>query len=947
MKGQTMNRTTLLPLTVIMLLLSLTVFASAEPIESEYLPGEILLKFHQQIMPEIAANQIATGVASIDAIFEDAPLISLNRALPAVESGNAYGLDRVWSLKFDVSTDLLPLLDALCADPSVEYAEPRYVRYLDRIGTAEVYPRTDGGDEIPNDPYYSSQWALPRIQAAQAWDVTHGSPTIPVAIVDSGTDLDHPDLAANIWQNDVELSGTPGVDDDGNGFVDDFYGWDFMDSDGYPNPSPGASHGTHTSGSASAVTNNGVGVAGVGWSCKIMAVRTGDGIYIYYGIEGINYAALTGARVISCSWGGGGGSQYEQDVINNATALGALVVAAAGNESSSAPHYPAAYDNVTAVAATNTGDVRSTYSNYGTWVDCTAPGDFIYSTVIGGYGYMSGTSMSCPHVAGLAGLVTSMHPEWTPDRVEAQILSTCDNIDAVNPAFVGLLGAGRINAYRAVTESNPYLVISDDGFSDEDGDGIIEPGEWVEFWVEITNLLEPLNNVQGTVSTTDPYVTLNQSQASYGNLATGASASNQATPFAFDVSPDAPGSHQITFNLQLTGDGGYSSTEYVSFTILPIYGDHDVGNVVLTVTNFGSLGFYDYAVSGSNIGSGFQYPAGTTSALFHGSLMVGVSTSMVSDNSYGNSSYDNYDFRNVPGGELSISPGSIADQEGMTIFEDSRSSIPIGVQVTQLSYAWANPPDDDFVMLRYDVTNTTSSTLNNLYVAVYLDWDVGDYSNNQAGWDPDSAVGWMKDASSPYYGLCLVSHDPASYRAVQNSTYVYNNLFTDALKYQFMTEGFVVTQSSSPDDWSMQLSAGPFQIAPGATEIVGFAMLGGDNLSDLRFNVGQARLRWGDIILDVPPGAETSQPFTLRLYEPYPNPFNPTTRIDFALPQAGYATLKAFDATGREVATLINGWTSAGQHSIPFIAGDLGSGVYFLRLQTGDTVEMRKVVLLK
>ena len=773
------------------------------------------------------------------------------------------------------------------------------------------------------------------------------SPTVPIAIVDSGTDLDHPDLQANIWQNDIELSGVTGVDDDGNGFVDDFYGWDFMDGDGYPNPSAGASHGTHCSGIASAVTNNGVGIAGVGWSCKIMAVRTGDGIYIYYGIEGINYAALTGARVISCSWGGSAGSQYEQDVINDATSRGALVVAAAGNESSSAPHYPSCYDNVTAVASTNPGDVRSSFSNFGEWVDCCAPGDFIYSTTIGSYGYMSGTSMSCPHVAGLAGLVVAMHPEWTPDRVEAQILSTCDNIDALNPSFTGLLGAGRINAYRAVTESNPYLVISDDGFEDEDGDGVIEPGEWVTFWVEITNLLEPLDNVQGLVSTSDPYATVTQNQASFGDLGTGASASNQSGPFAFEVAPDAPGSHQMTFDLELTGDGGYSSTEYIRFTVLPIYGDHDVGNVVLTVTNFGALGFSDYAISGGNFGSGFQYPAGTSSALYHGSVMVGVSSSMVSDNCYGNSTYDNYDFRNVPGGELFITPGTLADQEGLTIYNDGRSSAPIGVEVTQHSYAWADPPDDDFVMLRYDITNTTASALTNLYVSVYLDWDIGDYSNNQAGWDADSAVGWMKDATSPYYGLCLLSHDPASYRAVQNSVYVYSNAFIDPLKYQFMTEGFVVTQSSTSDDWSMQLSAGPFEIAPGATEIVGFAMLGGDNLGDLCTNAGQARFRWGDIILDVETPPVASRPVQFALNEPYPNPFNPSTAINYQLPAYSFVNLSAYDLSGRKVTELVNGWREAGLHQVTFDGSSLVSGIYFLRLQAGDFNGMRKVILIK
>ncbi len=928
----------------------------AESFEKGYYPGEIIVKFHDQITPVSGNDGPTTGIASVDEILDTQAFLAVARALPAVEEGNAFGLDRVWSLKFADETDLDPLIAALNADPAVAYAEPRYVRTVSRRQSVAAPPVVDGADEIPNDPSYSLQWGLTKVSAANAWDYTHGSADIPIAIVDSGTDLDHPDLQDDIWENTEELLGLPGVDDDENGYIDDFYGWDFMDNDGYPDPDPGSSHGSHCSGIASAVTDNGVGIAGLGWNCPIMSVRAGTGLYIYYGTEGINYAALTGARVISCSWGGPTGSQYEQDVINDATARGALVVAAAGNESSSAPHFPSAFDNVLAVAATNPGDVRSSYSNFGEWVDCAAPGDQIYSTVIGGYGYMSGTSMACPLVAGLAGLVTSMHPEWEPDRVEAQILSTCDNIDALNPGFAGLLGAGRINAERAVTESNPYLIISDEGYQDEDGDGVIEPGEGVDFWVEVTNLLEPLNNVQGTVSTDDPYATLTQTQADFGDLGSGASASNQSAPFSFMVSPSAPGSHQITFTLEITGDGGYSSTHYVRFTVLPIYGNHDVGNVVLTVTNFGSLGYYDYAGTGTNVGSGFQYPAGTTSGLFHGSLMVGISPNQVSDNCYGNNAYDNYDFTVIPGGELFIQQGTVADQEGLAIFDDGGSSAPLGVEITQRSYAWADPPDDDYVILRFDVSNPTTSTLSGVYVSLYLDWDINDYSANSAGWDPDSLVGYMFDESSPLYGLCLLSHDPVSYRAVENAVYVYNNAYTDAIKYQFMTEGFITTQSASPGDYSMQMTAGPFDLDPGGTESVAFAMLGGDGVRDLQQNVGAARQRWLELILPVTEAPENSSPTEFILQPAFPNPFNPVTAIRFLMPEAGWVTLDVFDVNGRMVGrNSVTGfarsasakWYPAGTHRIVFDGSGLSSGIYLYRLTVNGYSAVGKMVLMK
>ncbi len=935
----------------------------AAPADPQMVPDELLVKFSEQIIPQRQAGNIATGLASVDAILAANPLASLNRALPAVEDGNPCGLDRVWSLKFNPNTDLLHLLAQLSEDPQIEYAEPRYLRYPDRTLDLKTQGIPAGNDEIPNDPLFAQQWSLEAIQAASAWDITHGSPAIPLAIVDTGTQLNHPDLASNIWHNEVELSGITGVDDDDNGFVDDFYGWDFLEGDGYPDPAPTATHGTHTAGIASAATNNGLGMAGVGWSCKIMPVRTGDAETITYGIEGINYAALTGARVISCSWGGSSSSQYEQDVINDATSRGSLVVAAAGNQNSSSPHYPAACDNVTAVAATTQGDLRYSYSNYGDWVDCCAPGVEILSSVIGGgYDSFSGTSMSCPHVAGLAGLIAAQHSDWPPQQLAAQILSTCDNIDVLNPAYAGLLGAGRINSFRAVTENNPYIIVSDQGFADADGDGVIEPGESVDFWVELTNLLAAVAGVQVSVTTADPYATITQNLANFGDLESGASASNQSAPFAFQVLPTAPASHQITFALQITAAGGYAGSEYVHFTILPLYGDHDVGNVVLTVTNFGALGFVDYVNgSGSVLGSGFQYPAGSARALYHGSLLVGMSPARVSDNCYGNDAYDRYDFRAVPGGELVIWPGEIADQEGLAVFDDSTSVPPMGVNITQRSYAWAAPPDDDFVILRYDLTNTTEAELANLYAALYLDWDVNSYAYNQAGWDADSAIGYMKDDFSPYYGFCLLSHEAASYRVVQNSVYVYGNVFTDSLKYQFMTEGFVMTQSPAPDDYSVLLSAGPFTLASGATQTVAFAVLGGNDLGDLRLNAAQARWLWHSAIVGVPPETSLERPANYSLSPAYPNPFNPIAALRLQLPASSEVILEVFDVTGRTVGANLrvrSGGVSeasagaplqmtAGTYDITFDGTELPSGIYLCRLQAGNFSAVQKLVLLK
>lgn len=290
-------------------------------------------------------------------------------------------------------------LARLRGNPSFQYVEPDQ-----RVRTSAD----------PNDPFYSSQWGLPAIRAPQAWERVTSSYATIVAVIDSGVDYTHQDLAANMWRNPREIPGNR-IDDDRNGFVDDVYGWDFGNRDADPMDDHG--HGTHVAGTIGAVGNNGVGVAGVAWSCKIMALKflnsAGSG-WTSDAILALNYAVANGARISNNSWGGGGFSQGLRDAIGAAGARSHVFVAAAGNDGrdiDTVPFYPASYpaNNIVSVAATARGDVRASFSNYGERsVDIAAPGVSIYSTLPGGrYGYQSGTSMAAPHVTGALALATS------------------------------------------------------------------------------------------------------------------------------------------------------------------------------------------------------------------------------------------------------------------------------------------------------------------------------------------------------------------------------------------------------------------------------------------------------------------------------------------------------------------------------------------------------------
>ena len=299
------------------------------------------------------------------------------------------------------------------------YRMQKEVKYAEPDNVAQAL-------DVPDDPYYPSQWALAKVQAPQAWDITQGSSSVKIAILDTGIDLDHPDLAGKIVYNkNCTTTAT----------FDDVLG-----------------HGTHVAGIAAAYTDNGIGVAGLGRNASLMNVKvlSDEGVGFFSWIaSGIIWATDNGANVINMSLGSKTASSVLEDAVNYAWGRGVLVVAAAGNSADSVPFYPASYQNCIAVAATNANDNLASFSNYGPWVTVAAPGDSIYSTFnTGGYTWKSGTSMASPHVAGLAGLLFSVVSDDNGDgvlndEVRLRIESTCDNI-GVDVAY------GRINAYQAV-----------------------------------------------------------------------------------------------------------------------------------------------------------------------------------------------------------------------------------------------------------------------------------------------------------------------------------------------------------------------------------------------------------------------------------------------------------------------------------------------------------------
>lgn len=466
----------------------LSLILSLDPISVD---GEAIVRFRSKLVETVKGTfelPPSLNYAKAEFGIYDVHLLLQGRM---DELDTQYGMDRAYILRFDPTKNVKEFVAHVSISPDVEIAEPNYLYRLS--GT-------------PNDSLFPSQWHLPDIKAPHGWEIQRGSPDVVIAVIDAGLDTAHPDLNANLWRNPGEV--LDGTDTDGNGYIDDIVGWDWTDGDNDPTPTyfgfaGGTSdedHGTWCNGIANAVTDNEIGIAGVAWNVQMMGLRatawrSPGHVNIVHAVNAMHYARTNGARVISCSWGGGGFSDFVNNAIQQAHTAGLVIVAAAGNDNSEALHYPSAYANVIAVAGTDRNNQKWDWSNYGTWVDVSAPAVGILGTDTDGQGteiYMSGsgTSASAPQVAGLAALLFLKYPDSSNIFVENRIFETCDPInDTLYDQ--GKLGHGKINMLKALgigAYSLPVLC----GFTICDSiggnnNGRPEPGEICRLIISLTN----------------------------------------------------------------------------------------------------------------------------------------------------------------------------------------------------------------------------------------------------------------------------------------------------------------------------------------------------------------------------------------------------------------------------------------------------------------------------
>ena len=900
-------------------------------------------------------------VNSLGKLFpmEKAPKEKVNRL------GQAYAdLSLTYEIKFsNKSISLEKAINLMLATGLVDYAEPRYI--------AHTYSFT------PNDPNANTSSTkqypyLNRIKAYNAWDLalggTQGDTNVVIGIVDSGTDLVHPDLMANFKHNYGEIRGN-GIDDDHDGYIDNYTGWDMAGSD-YNNivgdslpqiMGTNNEHGSHVSGCASAVTNNGVGVAGVGFNCKLLPVKcaadndtrgTGGEGYIITGYEGIQYAASHGAKVINCSWGGTGGSSYEQSIITAATInYNCIVVAAAGNDGLDEISYPAGYNYVLSIGATNAfNDSKASFSNWNYTVDLCAPGGYSTSTQGGGiyntvysqtYTYMQGTSMASPITSGGVALVLSKYPSYTGLQAGQRIITTTDNIYTLtaNSSYANKLGSGRLNLYAAVTSTvasqGESVVFTNDSINDHN-DLVFTQGDTLFIGGSFINYLSATSSAATasiTAVTGGAYVTALNSTYALGVMASNTSKSNVTTPFQFKVG-SAPLNTTLVFQVKIT-DGAYTQSYYFSVLLNPDYVNITINDVHTTITSRGKIG---WSRDGEAGGLGFAYNG--DNLLYEGGLMIGTSSTAVSDCVRGTSTTGATDTDFVTTVTAhKITPSMVSEFDVNGQFNDADASPVQKLLVRHNAYAWSTPGSSKFVIVEYIIHNKGTSTLSNLYAGIFADWDVdaATASTNRSDYDATRKMGYTYNlpTTTLFAGMQLLTSTPPNFYAIDNVGAGAGGVnisssagFKKADKYTTLSTMRTTAgdSTSTGNDVCNVMSSGPFTIAVNDSIKVAFALLAGDNLADLQASADTAYIRYNG------PQATAINMVGMQNFAIYPNPAANQVNFTFNASEAQFCTISLINMLGETVRVSSLHVPANSPNALSFDVSNLAPGAYMYKV---------------
>ena len=846
-------------------------------VEQEIEPGIVVVQFEQGTYLGKVAYPPVLQVQSVEPAFPFLGMLTGKRAqLTSIQE-----LERVHRVRYDADISPYDAARIIEAYPGVVYAEPQY-----RHSVSKQAPLT------PNDPLFENEGYMQLMEMTKAWDVVKGEDgEVVIAIVDSGTDWEHPDLRSNLWENPGEIADN-GIDDDGNGFIDDLHGWSFSDDTNDSRPLEGNAHGTAVAGAAVAVADNDVGLAGTSWNAMFIPVDVACGPNTNWMCStnaGVLYAAMNGADIINASYGGLNFGPLRTDdlTMQAALQLGSLVVAAAMNNGVkmggyNPRSYPASFQETLSACGTESQSYQNVW-NYGYGVDVCAAGVGVTTTDLNsGYGSWSGTSFAAPLVSGIAALVKTRFPEFTPVQIREQIRTTADKkiYQAHPPSFEGLLGRGYANAYRAVTEADKVSIrMVEWEVSGRETDSCYRRSEQVNITATFESFLSDAENVTVEFLAKSPHVVFPRGNSfSIGSLQSGAQTS---IDFSVTTTPSFPYRSFLFIEPRIRiADGtivsGSDAIElYVDAVELAL---HETDTFSYTMTSEGNIGYADTGWIWAHWqceetfgqidlkGEGLMDEAG---------LLVGIDPARVASSVLSRSEClfnicpQSQDF--VPVAPMHFLRDGSGDQVSRVTMTNTTNKLPPGLEIIQESLVNARNEFEDGALFRYRLHNQTGTAIKGVHVGLFFD----PFGNDKYGmasfldgtldrFFPYARLDQDYTSIDGYVGFAVLSEKaPIHYRTYSSNEAADLNRPTDA--WVGLTGGIVRPSGPGNEDGDAQLiGSGPYSIDAYSEVVVDFAMIYGRNQNDLVQNAQRMLQLRNDRWIDV---AAISAPTRLSVLE--------------------------------------------------------------------------------
>jgi hypothetical protein len=556
--------------------------------------------------------------------------------------------------------------------------------------------------------------------------------------------------------------------------------------------------------------------------------------------------------------------------------------------------------------------------------------------------YSGGTSEAAPQATAGAALVKKQFPTYTAMQIGEQLRITSDNIDTVpgNAVYAHKLGKGRMNLFRAVTDSNAKSVRAFDIDITDNNDNAFVLNDTLRISAVFTNYLKPLSNLNITLTTNSPYITFINSTFNPGAMNTLAADSNRSNPFTAIVTGTPPTNTPVYFDFNYT-DGTYTDWQAIDLLVNVDYINIHVNEVGTSMTSKGRLGFND---NGQAQGIGFIYHTPPT-LLYAGGLVIGVNDSMTSDITVGNpATVMNADF--VPLVRAHPLPAVISDFDAETTFSDDSAAYPIGISVRHNSYVWISPPDSRYIIYDFMIHNTGTNNYSTLHAGLYADWDMTpvNYATNVGGYDAPRKLGWAHDTqpNGVFCGIKVLTAGGANGYAFNNdgsngSVNIYDG-FTKFEKYNSMSSWSRFNTDTT--DVSLIVSNGPFVLNAGDSVRVAFALLASDSLSQMNGDADRAQLVFDSIVAGIKHPPTLTPQFVC-----YPNPFNDECIVTVTVTKNENATLEVYNVLGEKIISLFEGMFTSGNHTFHISASQLRKGIYFCVMKTQENVSVRKLIV--